>query len=194
MLKVGITGGIGSGKSVVCRLFNTCGAPVYDADEAAKRIMHENINVITGLKATFGDIYDSNNLLQKDKLASFVFSNPDMLKKLNSIVHPAVFEDYEKWEERQDYAYVIRESAILFESFKKTAHDYVIFVESPEKLRIKRTLERDKRTAQQIRDIINRQMPEEQKKTLADFVIVNDDTLPLLPQVWSLHDKFLNGK
>lgn len=193
MLKVGITGGIGSGKSVVCHLFAACGVPVYDADNAAKRLMHDNAAVKIKLVEQFGNIYDENNNLLRSQLAEMVFSNPVLLQQLNSIVHPAVMEDYIKWQDGQNAAYVIRESAILFESKTNTDLDYVIMVEAPETLRIQRTMERDKRTAKQVKEIIERQMTEEDKSALADLIILNDEVQPLLPQVWALHDKFLNG-
>ena len=190
MLKIGITGGIGSGKSFVCKLFALCGAPVYDADNAAKRIMNENDTLRQEIISEFGNIYTKENKLQNKKLAEIVFNDPHKLTLLNSIVHPKVIEDYTNWQSQQHFSYLIRESAILFESKTNVGLDFIIMVESPVELRITRTMERDKRSRKQVLDIINRQLNDEEKKKLADFIILNNENQPLLPQVWTLHDKF----
>ena len=169
MLKIGITGGIGSGKSVVCRIFETCGAPVYDADSAAKRLMQEDSPLKEKILSYFGNIYDTTGLLLRSQLAEKVFGNAENLQKLNSLVHPVVMADYTLWEDQQTYTYVIRESAILFESKTNGGLDHVILVEAPESLRIKRIIKRDQRTEKQIREIINNQMPDEKKKRTCRF-------------------------
>ena len=194
MLKIGITGGIGSGKTVVCKLFESCGAPVYDADEAAKRLMQENSSLKSQLIASFGNIYDEKGKLQRSALAEIVFNDTELLSKLNGLVHPAVMKDYKEWQNNQKFDYVIRESAILFESNTNVDLDYVIMVEAPELLRIQRTMQRDQRSEKQIRSIMEKQMPDDEKIKLADFVIINNEVQPLLPQVWNLHEKFMNGK
>ena len=194
MLKIGITGGIGSGKTVVCKLFESCGAPVYDADEAAKRLMQENSSLKSQLTASFGNIYDEKGKLQRSALAEIVFNDTELLSKLNGLVHPAVMKDYKEWQNNQKFDYVIRESAILFESNTNVDLDYVIMVEAPELLRIQRTMQRDQRSEKQIRSIMEKQMPDDEKIKLADFVIINNEVQPLLPQVWNLHEKFMNGK
>ena len=191
MLKIGITGGIGSGKSFVCKLFSLCGAPIYDADNAAKRIMNENVELRKEIITQFGNIFDKENKLLNKKLAEIVFNDPHKLHLLNSIVHPKVIEDYTNWEMHQHFSYVIRESAILFESKTNVGLDFIIMVEAPEELRIKRTMERDKRSRKQVMEIIERQMRDEEKRELADFIILNNDIQPLLPQVWVLNEKFL---
>ena len=193
MFVVALTGGIGSGKTIICKLFASCGAPVYDADEAAKRLMHDDLVLKDKLVALFGDVYDEQGNLKREILSGLVFNNPELLNKLNQIVHPAVMEDYMQWQNKQQFPYVMKESAILFESKTNVGLDYVIMVEAPEMMRIKRIMERDQRAESQIKAIINRQMPTEEKKELADFIIINDDIQPLLPQVWQLHEKFLNG-
>ena len=193
MLKIGITGGIGSGKSVVCKAFETCGAKVYNADTAAKRLMQENDVLKNEIVTQFGNVYDKNGSLYREKLADLIFGNPDRLKKLNSLVHPVVIADYDQWQALQTFHYVIKESAILFESNTNKGLDYVIVVEAPESLRIMRISQRDKKTEKQIREIMMNQMTDEKRKELADFIIINNDEVPLLPQVWTLHEKFLNG-
>ena len=193
MLKIGVTGGIGSGKSVVCKAFESCGAPTYNADDAAKRLMQENDLLKNDIEANFGSVYDKHGILQREKLADIIFGNPDSLKMLNSLVHPAVIADYDQWQALQTFHYIIKESAILFESETNKGLDFIIVVEAPESIRIKRIMLRDNRTEKQIRDIMKNQMPDVKRNERADFIIVNNDEVPLLPQVWTLHEKFLHG-
>jgi dephospho-CoA kinase len=191
MLKIGITGGIGSGKSTVCRIFEQKKIPVYNADLAAKRIMNDNETVKRLLTEVFGNIY-INDQLDRNKLSSIIFNSENALEKVNAIVHPAVIEDYKKWETMLQAPYLLRESAILFESGTDKGLDYIIVVTAPETLRIKRITERDGKSEQDVNKIIASQMSEEEKKTRADYIIINDGLKPLLPQVWKLHDQFTN--
>ncbi|MEO5570292.1 MAG: dephospho-CoA kinase [Bacteroidia bacterium] len=193
MLKIGITGGIGSGKSIVCKIFSQLLIPVYVADEAAKKLMITDPELISNLEKEFGEkIYYSKNELNKKKLADIVFNNPEALKKVNSLVHPAVRKDFDKWaEEHYSAPYVIEEAAILFESGAYNNMDYVITVIAPEEVRLKRVMLRDNVSEGYVKDIAKNQMSEEEKKQLADFVVVNDTEQFLIPQVLDLHNRFL---
>ena len=188
MIKVGVTGGIGTGKSVVCRIFNLLGIPVYDADSAAKRLMETDDALKEKIVSAFGNIFTGKGAVDRQRLASLVFNDPEKLAVLNSIVHPAVKLDYTQWEQQQKSKYIIRESAILFESGTDKGLDYVITVSAPAELRVKRVMQRDGRTAEQVNDIMKRQLAEQQKQDKADFIIINDSVNALLPQVWSLHE------
>ena len=190
MLRVGITGGIGSGKSVVCRIFNSLGIPVYNADDAAKNIMQQDENVKQELKTLLGNIYDDDGTLNRKKVAAHIFNNNQLLAAINSIVHPAVVADSVQWEQKVTTHYFIRESAILFESGTNNRLDKIILVEAPEELRIQRIIQRDQRTREQIQLIINQQWSTEKKKKLSDYTIINDDHHALFPQVLNLHQIF----
>jgi dephospho-CoA kinase len=192
-LQIGITGGIGSGKSLVCKIFASLGVPVYDADSRAKSIMTTDGILVEQIKKEFGSLsYHEDGRLNREYLSAAVFNNADKLKTLNELVHPRVGADSEKWmEENAAHPYLLREAALLFESgsFKKL--DKIIVVTAPEALRVKRVLQRDKqRTEQEVIAIIRNQMTEEEKVKRADFVIHNDETELVVPQVLKLHKQF----
>lgn len=193
-LQIGITGGIGSGKSLVCRIFMLLGVPVYDADSRAKSIMTTDGILVSQIKKEFGVLsYGADGAVNREYLAEHVFKNPEKLKLLNSLVHPRVGEDFKNWVNAQGSAYVLKEAALLFEAGSNAALDKIIVVSAPETLRINRVLQRDKhRTAQQVEDIIHNQLKEEEKLKLADYIIVNDESKPLIPQVLDLHKQFLS--
>lgn len=190
-LKIGITGGIGSGKTFICRLFEALGIPVYNADEEAKRLMNTDIRIKEKLIAQFGEATYKDGLLDRAFLANMVFSDKNKLELLNSIVHPVVIQEAKDWAERQTTRYSLKEAALLFESGSYKELDYTILVTAPMDIRIQRVIERDGATEQQVQERINKQLSDEEKLQLADFVIVNDGITPLLPQVWALHQKFL---
>lgn len=190
-LKIGITGGIGSGKTFICKLFEALGIPVYNADEEAKRLMNTDVRIKEKLIAQFGEATYKDGLLDRAFLADMVFSDKDKLELLNSIVHPIVIQEAKDWAERQTTRYSLKEAALLFESGSYKELDYTILVTAPMDIRIQRVIERDGATEQQVRERINKQLSDEEKLQLADFVIVNDGITPLLPQVWTLHQKFL---
>jgi dephospho-CoA kinase len=194
MLKIGITGGIGSGKSMVCKIFLQLGIPVYDADSAAKRIMTTDKKLISKLKEEFGEkIYNSKNELERKTLRGIIFKNPPAMKKVNGLVHPAVKRDLDKWIMKHASApYVIEEAAILFESGAYKNMDYVITVNAPEELRFRRVMTRDDVSLNHVIDISKNQMSEEEKNKKADFVIVNDGQQLVIPQVLTLHNHFLS--
>ena len=193
-LQVGITGGIGSGKSLVCRIFKCLGVPAYDADSQAKKLISNDPLLIEQIKKEFGNAtYFKDGSLNRSSLAEATFGHPKKLEKLNSLVHPRVANDYSQWVQTQkDHAYVIREAALLYEAGSYTSVDKMIVVSSPKVLRIKRVLARDpQRTEEGIKAIMNSQWPEEEKLRRADFIIYNDDQHMIIPQVLELHTKFI---
>lgn len=193
-LQIGITGGIGSGKSLVSRIFKLLGVPVYDADSRAKSIMTTDGILVSQIKKEFGVLsYRADGGVNREYLAERVFNDPEKLKQLNAWVHPRVGEDFIRWVTEQSSAYVLKEAALLFEARSNTALDKIIVVSAPEALRISRVLQRDKhRTEQQVRDIIRNQLSEEEKLKRADYILVNDDSKLLIPQVLELHQQFLS--
>lgn len=193
-LQIGITGGIGSGKSLVTRIFNLLGVPVYDADSRAKTLMTTDGILVSQIKKEFGVLsFHSDGGLNREYLARHVFDDPEKLKQLNSLVHPRVAEDFNRWVNEQTADYVLKEAALLFEAKSHTALDRIIVVSAPEELRVSRVLHRDKhRTADQVKDIIRNQLKDEEKLKLADYILMNDETKPLIPQVLELHRQFLS--
>ena len=194
MIKIGITGGIGSGKTVVSKCFQLLGVPVYNADDAAKKLMNENIQLRILLINHYGkDVFNIDHSLNKSWLANKVFNDDTKLQELNSLVHPAVADDYLKWLfTHKDAIYTVKEAAILFETGLWKELDFVILVDAPEALRIKRVQSRDNRTVETIKAIIQRQWQSDKKRTFAHAIIENDDQHLVLPQVMNLHTKFLN--
>lgn len=195
MLKIGITGGIGSGKSTVCRIFKTLGIPIYDADDTAKWLMQQDRKLVQNIQQLFGeDIYTENGQLNKAKLAQIVFNDKQALKQLEALVHPAVYEHAENWfreQAEQQAPYALKEAALIFESNSWKQLDKVITVFAPKQLRIQRILQRDETTVTQIEARMNKQMPEEEKVKRADFVIYNDEKQLLIPQVMAIHEELL---
>lgn len=193
-IKVGITGGIGSGKSFVAKIFQALGVPVYDADKEAKDLMNTNATIKEALINVFGtEVFDADAKLNRSYLSSLVFKNQEKLNQLNMIVHPAVIQHGSDWANKQKYAYSLKEAALLFESGSYQSLDYTILVSAPEPVRIQRVMLRDAVDEQQVVDRINKQMPEDEKVLLADFVVVNDGKEALLPQVLKLHTYFLKA-
>lgn len=191
MLKIGLTGGIGSGKSIVSKIFETLGIPVFDADTAAKMVMEEDETLKQQLKAAFGEAVYENNKLNRKYLAGIVFTDKDELNKLNALVHPAAIEMGLQWAAKQQSPYIVKEAALMFEAGSAFNLDYVIGVSAPRHLRILRTMQRDHISREEVMDRMNKQIDEEIKMKLCDFVVLNDEQELLLPQVLSLHKKFL---
>lgn len=193
-LQIGITGGIGSGKSLICKIFHCLGIPVYDADSHAKELMTTDGILLSKIKKEFGELsFNTDGSLNRNYLSSAVFNDVEKLKKLNSLVHPRVGEDYSRWvEQKRTYPYVLKEAALLFEASSNQFLDKVIVVYAPVTLRIQRVLKRDPhRTEDQVRAIVENQLPEEEKMKRADFILVNDEKVLLIPQVLELHARFL---
>jgi dephospho-CoA kinase len=192
MLKIGITGGIGSGKSVVSKIFETLCIPVFDADSAAKKAMNENEAVKKSLQEQFGpDIY-TNGILNRKYLANIVFNNKGQLEKLNAIVHPAAIEMGLLWAAMQTAPYLIKEAALLFEAGSALNLDYVIGIAAPQHLRIQRAMQRDDISREEVLARMDKQIDENIKMRLCDFIIVNDEQQLVIPQVLSLHEQFIH--
>ncbi len=188
MLKVGLTGGIGSGKSTVARIFETLGIPVYYADQEAKKIMRQNPEVIAAIRDQFGPgAYDLKGNLDRAFLAKVVFEDKEKLARLNAIVHPATIQDSNRWAERQTSPYILKEAALLFESEAFHHVDKVIGVFAPVTLRLHRTMKRDQISKEAVENRMKNQMNEEVKMRLCDFVIQNDEQQALIPQVLRIH-------
>ncbi len=188
MLKIGITGGIGSGKTTVAKIFELLGVPVYYADDATKKLYQTNSRLKKELIEHFGtSVYEGNELNRKE-LASMVFADAAKLALLNSIVHPLTIKDAEEWMLKQNAAYIIKEAALLFESGSVAALDYVIGVQSPVSMRIKRVMERDNVNREHVLERMNKQIDEGIKMKLCDFIIVNDEQQMVIPQVLQLHE------
>ena len=182
MIKIGITGGIGSGKSIVSSLFNVTNIPVYVADDKSKLLTNNSADIRKKLKSLFGEDIYMNDSLDGKRLASLIFTNEELLKKVNSILHPVVKKDFQHWVSKQISKYCALESAILFESGFDRDVDFILMVYAPVSLRLTRTMLRDGVTEADVMKRMNRQMPDELKRKQADFVIVNDGVQPLIPQ------------
>lgn len=184
MIKLGITGGIGSGKSVVCEIFRVLAIPVFDADAEAKRLNDTSPVIREKLTAHFGnDLYSADNRLNRKKLAEIIFGSDENLQTANSIIHPEVAKEYLAWTQlHAQKPFTVLESAILFDAGFQQYTDKAIAVYAPEEIRMQRALARDNVLPEQIRARMSSQMPEEEKMRLADFVIYNDNVQPLLLQ------------
>jgi dephospho-CoA kinase len=191
MLRIGLTGGIGSGKSTVARIFEVLGIPVYDADSASKKLMIENNELKNQIKNSFGKEAYTDGELNRRYLAERVFSDSQKMALLNSLVHPATIKDAEQWMKKQKAPYLIKEAALIFESGSQKQLDYVIGVKSPLALRLHRTKQRDNVSTEQVKARMEMQMDEAIKMRLCDYVIINDEQQMILPQVLELHEKFL---
>ena len=196
MLKIGITGNIGSGKTTVTKLFELIGIPVFYADDAAKSIMVTDEVLIAGIKQTFGDIaYFDDGTLNRKYIAGIVFNDEAQLAKLNALVHPAVFRAFDSWvkDVPADIPYVLKEAAVLFESSSYKMCDKAIMVTAPLEVRINRVMRRDNITREEVLSREARQFTEQKKIQLADYVIKNDESELLIPQVLKLHEEFISS-
>lgn len=191
MLLIGLTGGIGSGKSTVAKIFEVLGIPVYYADDAAKGLMNSDPELIKAIKKNFGEESYINGTLNRNYLASTVFNSTERLELLNSLVHPATIRDADRWMKAQKTSYVIKEAALIFEAGLAGSLDYVIGVYAPKNLRIKRVMDRDNISREDVIKRIDRQIDEEIKMKLCDFIINNDGQNLVTPQVLALHEKLL---
>jgi dephospho-CoA kinase len=194
-LRVGITGGIGSGKSTICKIFQILGIPIYEADNRAKWLMTHHLDLMKAVKQAFGeDAYLPDGQLNRSYLASQVFHDENKRQFLNQLVHPYVGEDFRNWATTQDdKPYLLNEAALMFESGRYQDLDKVITVFAPENIRIQRVMKRDpQRSIAEIEAIMQKQMPEEEKLEKADFVVYNDDVQLVIPQILTLHKKLLN--
>ncbi len=190
MLKVGLTGNIGSGKSLISEIFQTIGIPVFHADEESKKNLNEP-QVRNEIVRFFGyGILANDRQIEKRVLASLVFSDPEALKKLNSILHPRVMRDFHEWTLRQaGKRYVVQEAAIIFESGFQGEYDRIIHVSCPSELAIERVIQRDRLSRQEVLARMRFQLDDEKKAALSDFVIRNDGSELVIPQVLAIHQR-----
>ena len=182
-IKIGLTGGIGVGKTFIADIFLKLRVPVFNADIEAKKCMQSNVGLIKRIKEAFGDDVYLGEVLQKEKLASIIFNDSNKLQLINELVHPVVKHDFENWCVNQKSEIVIKEAAIFFESSSHVGLDKVICVSADETTRVTRVQQRDNTTVDQIKSIINKQMHQDEKEELSDFVIVNDGKQLILTQV-----------
>ena len=195
MLKIGITGGIGSGKTTVCKVFETLGIPVFYADTVAKQIMVSDRILVKGVKDAFGrESYTAEGILNNKHIAGIVFNNTEQLARLNELVHPAVFRAFDNWVKQipATIPYILKEAALLFESGSYKMCDQNMLVIASEQSRLKRVMERDGVTAEQVKARMDKQLPDAEKIQLADHIIYNNETDSLIIQVTRLHQLFLN--
>jgi dephospho-CoA kinase len=192
MLKIGLTGGIGSGKTTVAQIFEVLSIPVYYADQAAKELMNQDPELKKKIITAFGPSAYKDDELDRDYLGEMVFADADKLSLLNSFVHPVTLRNAEEWMQNQKTNYAIKEAALIFEAGLEKFFDYVIGVTAPESLRIERVMKRDRTTAENVRRRMEQQMDEKEKMNRCDFVIVNDDKQALLPQVLTIHEMLLS--
>ncbi len=189
MLKVGLTGGIGSGKTTVARFFEVLGVDVYYADQRAKFLMNSKPELMKLLIENVGDIYD-DGILNKKKLATIIFSDTQKLEIVNSIVHPFVFRDFENWTKQRKYKkIVVQEAAILFESGAYKMMDKIITVYAPQNIRIERVIKRDNVMKKDVWDRMKKQMSDDEKIKLSDFIVKNYNDFMIIPQVLNIYKK-----
>lgn len=192
-LQIGITGGIGSGKSLVCRIFSALGIPIYSADDRAKWLLNHDEKLKKTVEALLGsEAYLPDGSYNRQWVASKVFNNSILLRELNAVVHPRVGEDTQAWLKLHSKApYVVKEAAIMGKARQNNSLDKVIVVHSPVDVRVERVMQRDpQRSETEIRDIIARQVSDEERIKVADYVVYNDDNQLVIPQVWQLHQLF----
>lgn len=195
MIKIGITGGIGSGKTTVCQIFEQLGIPVFYADTVAKEIMVTDPVLREGMMNTFGiESYELSGKLNNKHIAQIVFNNKTELEKLNALVHPAVFRAFESWQQTipADVPYNLKEAALLFESGSYQMCDHSILVTASKAVKIKRVMERDSVTSEQVEARMDKQLSDEEKKKMADFLITNDESQSVILQILELHHQFIN--
>jgi len=190
-MKLGITGGIGSGKTSVCRVFNVLGIPVFSADPEAQKIMNENSKIKRGINEIAGRNIYPHGKLDRMELASLIFNDPESLKKVNALVHPAVFENFIQWAEKQTAPYVIMEAAIMFESGASKLVDRVATIVAPVEERIARVTLRNKLTREQVMDRIRNQMTDKERIKRSDYIISNSENEMIIPVILSINEDIL---
>lgn len=194
MLKVGLTGGMGSGKSTVARIFEVMGIPVFYADAEAKKLMEADLSLRDEIISALGHESYNGNQPNRKYIARQVFTDPEKLIKLNSLIHPATIVQAEKWMGRQSAPFALKEAAILFESNSHKKLDFVIGVQSPENLSIERAKQRDNLSTAEIKARMSQQMSQDEKMKLCDFVIFNDDNHSLIEQVLIVYKELIAKK
>lgn len=190
-MRLGITGGIGSGKTSVCRVFNVLGIPCFSADYEAREIMDSDIGVINMINSIAGHDMYKNGSLDRSELAKLIFNDEDLLRKVNNTVHPVVLEHFKRWEKFQDAEYVILEAAILFESGASEIVERILTVIAPLEERIDRVIKRNNLTRDQVMDRIKNQSSDEEKISKSHYVIDNSDNVMIIPAIIKIHEEML---
>ena len=195
-LKIGITGGIGSGKTIVCEIFKLLGVPVFQADFVAGKLINSDAVIRSELISRYGnDIYQTDRKVNREKLAGIIFNDDAELEKVNKIIHPVVRNEFMNWVKNQEAEYVIHEAAILFESGFYKMMDAVILVTAPEEMRIERVIKRNGLTRENVLSRIAKQWPDSEKRKFATFELINDNKSLLIPQIIEIDNKIkINGK
>ncbi|PWD97699.1 dephospho-CoA kinase [Marinilabilia rubra] len=191
MQKIGVTGGIGSGKSTVCRIFETMKIPVYYADLRARRLIEKDERIIQGYKKLFGDEAYDAGILDRNFVAGKVFADPSLLRRVNELVHPVVREDFKAWIAIQEADYVIQEAAVLLESGGYKTLDKVILVSAPKELRLSRVIQRDRIDKERVKERMKNQWTDEQRRLLCDYEVIADDEHLIVPQVLNIHNELI---
>ena len=190
---VGLTGGIGSGKTTVAHIFKSLGVPVYNSDKEAKSLMQSSEVIKQELIQLLGeDCYTADGQLNRSFIASKVFEDAVLLEKINAIVHPKVATHFEQWFSKQNTPYIIKEVAILFETKSQHLFDFIITVTAPEEIRIQRVMERDQKTKKEVQAIIDKQLPDSEKIIQSNFVINNSTLLEIENKSILIHNEILN--
>ena len=192
MLKVAITGGIGSGKSLVCQVFKTLGIPIFDADAVSNQLVEHDATLKNSIIELFGKEAYKNNIYNRKYIASIVFSQAEMLQALNALIHPKAIEAAKQWFEKQQSPYAIKEAAILFESNSEKDIDIIIGVTAPEQIRIERVMQRTGYSKEEVIKRMQQQMPDEEKMAKCNYVIQNNNTDAILPQILQIHQQLIN--
>lgn len=195
-LKIGITGGIGSGKTIVCEIFKLLGVPVFQADFVAGKLINSDAVIRSELISRYGnDIYQTDRKVNREKLAGIIFNDDAELEKVNKIIHPVVRNEFMNWVKNQEAEYVIHEAAILFESGFYKMMDAAILVTAPEEMRIERVIKRNGLTRENVVSRIAKQWPDSEKRKFATFELINDNKSLLIPQIIEIDNKIkINGK
>jgi dephospho-CoA kinase len=191
VIKLGVTGGIGSGKTSVCKVFGILGIPVFSADEEAKKVMEADTDIILKLNTIAGQDLYSTGTLDRAELARLIFNNPSMLERVNSVVHPVVFSRFNEWVKKQSAPYVIMEAAILFESGYRKMVDRIVTVTAPVEERIARVISRNSITKEEVLKRIENQTSDSEKVKQSDYVIDNSENAMIIPTILNIHSHIL---
>jgi dephospho-CoA kinase len=190
-LRLGVTGGIGSGKTTVCKVFGVLGVPVFMADDVARELMNNNISVLEKLNAITGKDLFPDGYLNRKALAQMIFNDHTLLEKVNAIVHPLVFSEFEKWSSEQNKPYVIMEAAILFESHADKIVDRVVSITAPIEERIARVMGRSELSRSQVLERVNNQLEDEERNQRSYYVINNSDNDLIIPEILKIHEEMI---